>query len=343
MNIEWKRRLIILGITVGTIAGYRYLVPVLLPFVAAWLLAGWLYPWAAKIEKKTKIKKSLAGSIFLALIFAVIGFVLYIIVREILAQVKTAVSNFPVVLHWCGVFLDKCCVLIEDVTGIARDTSRTYILNQTSGLQKQFLAEMSPQTVRGIFSGVKGVLVIFSGLVVTFISCVLLISDMENMRKKIWDYTWLVGVRRVVKRLKRTTVTYLKAQLLLIVLVAVVCAAGFWLMGSPYFLILGIALGVLDALPILGTGSFLYPAALFFLIKGNTGVAAGCVILDIVTSVLREYLEPRLVGDKLGVPPIAVLASVYVGIFLYGAWGFFLGPLSFSTIYEVGRQWDVWD
>lgn len=343
MNIEWKRRLIIVGIIVGTIAGYRYLVPVLIPFVAAWLLAVWLYPLAVKIEKKTKIKKSLAGSILLALVFVIIGFVFYIIVREILAQVKTAVSNFPVAVHWCSVFLDKCCILIEDVTGIAQDNSRNYIMNQMSGLQKQFLAEMSPQTVRGILNGARGILVIFSGLVVTFICCILIISDMENMRKKIWDYTWLVGTRRVVKRLKRTTVTYLKAQFLLIILVAAVCAAGFWMMGSPYFLILGIILGVLDALPILGTGSFLYPAAIFFLIKGNTGTAVGCVILDIMTSVLREYLEPRLVGDKLGVPPIAVLASVYVGVFLYGGWGFFLGPLSFSTIYEVGRQWDVWD
>jgi predicted PurR-regulated permease PerM len=125
--------------------------------------------------------------------------------------------------------------------------------------------------------------------------------------------------------------------------VAGVCGAAFWMMGSPYFLLLGIFIGIMDALPIIGTGTFLYPAALFFIIKGNTGIAVGCVILDLVTSLLREYLEPRLLGGKLGVSPIVVIASVYIGIFLYGGLGVFLGPLSFSTIYEIGREWDIWD
>ncbi len=114
-------------------------------------------------------------------------------------------------------------------------------------------------------------------------------------------------------------------------------------MKNPYFLILGIALGVLDALPIIGTGTFLYPAALIFLLRGNSWTAAGCVLLDVVTSILREFLEPKLLGGKLGISPIAVLASVYIGIFLYGGLGVFLGPLSFSTIYELGKEWDVWD
>lgn len=114
-------------------------------------------------------------------------------------------------------------------------------------------------------------------------------------------------------------------------------------MKSPYFLILGIGLGVLDVLPLIGTGTFLYPAAVIFLIRGNVGIAGGCVILDIVTSLLREFLEPRLLGEKLGISPISVLASVYLGVILYGGWGVVLGPLAFSTAYEIGKEWDIWD
>lgn len=161
---------------------------------------------------------------------------------------------------------------------------------------------------------------------------------MENIRKKIWDYSWLVGTRRVVRRLKKTSVTYLKAQLVIMALVAAVCTLGFWFMKSPYFLILGIVLGALDALPLIGTGTFLYPAAVVFLLRGNASVAAGCVLLDIVTSLLREFLEPRLLGGKLGISPIMVLASVYTGIFLYGGWGVILGPLSFQQYMRSERS-----
>jgi predicted PurR-regulated permease PerM len=114
-------------------------------------------------------------------------------------------------------------------------------------------------------------------------------------------------------------------------------------MKSPYFLILGLALGALDALPVIGTGTFLYPAAVVCLLKGNTVAAVGCVLLDLVTSLLREYLEPRLLGEKLGISPVVILACVYVGLFLFGASGVILGPLAFSTALELGREWDVWD
>lgn len=343
MHIEWKRRLIIFGIVAGVFVGYRFLLPAAIPFLAAWMLAAWLYPVTVRIEKRTGIRKSLGGAILLALVFAAAGLFLYFGAAELFSQLKTAVSNFPVLLRWGSALLDKCCVVIEDMTGIMREESRSYILTQMIAIQDQLLAVVSPSTFTKVFSCVKGLLVAVSGTVVTFILSILIIGDMENLRKKIWDYSWLVGTRRVVKRLKKTTVTYLKAQAVIMALVAAVCTLGFWILGSPYFLILGIVLGALDALPLIGTGTFLYPAAIIFLIRGNAGIAAGCVALDIVTSLLREILEPRLLGGKLGVSPIAVLASVYIGVFLYGGLGVVMGPLSFSTIYEIGKEWDVWD
>lgn len=333
----------IVGIVAGVYAGYRYLLPVTIPFLAAWMLAAWIYPAAVKIEKKTKIRKSFAGTILLVLFFGVVGYLLYLGVSEILVQLKTAVSHFPVLQRWCMLLLDKCCILIEDTTGVAREDSRRYLLTHMEGMKESLISAISPKTLTKVFAGVSKIMIWGFGVVVAFISAVLIMGDMENIRKKIWDYSWLVGTRRVVRRLKKTSVTYLKAQLVIMALVAAVCTLGFWFMKSPYFLILGIVLGALDALPLIGTGTFLYPAAVVFLLRGNASVAAGCVLLDIVTSLLREFLEPRLLGGKLGISPIMVLASVYTGIFLYGGWGVILGPLSFSTIYEIGKEWDVWD
>ena len=82
---------------------------------------------------------------------------------------------------------------------------------------------------------------------------------------------------------------------------------------------------------------------MIFLIRGQSKMALGCVLVDLVTSLLREFLEPRLLGEKLGVSPIMILISVYLGMILFGVWGVILGPLSFSTVYEIGKEWDVWD
>lgn len=343
VSLEWKRRLTMIGIAVGVFVGYRYLLPVVVPFLLAWMFAGWLYPVTVKIQRRTKIKKGAVGAVILTVLFGALGGFLYLGVRELLRQIKTAVSHLPQWLMWGEKMLKRGCILLEDATGISRNSSEAYILEQLSGIREHLLTLMGAENLVKIFSWAKGIVLFFSGAVVVYISTILILQDMEGLRGKIRDHAWMNGIHRAAIRLKKTTVTYLKAQILIMGLVAAVCGVGFWIMRSPYFLIFGIALGVLDALPIIGTGTFLYPAALLFLLKGNGAVAAGCVALDVVTSILREFLEPRLLGGRLGITPIAVMASVYIGVFLFGGAGVLLGPMAFSTAYELGKEWDVWD
>lgn len=339
--MEWKRRLTMIGIAVGVYVGYAYLLPVAIPFLTAWILAAWLYPVAVKIHKRTKLKKGWIATFLLALVFSIAGFLLFIGFRELFSQMAAVLENLPGWLEKGGRLLDKVLVFLKNTVGIDPEDSRRYLDSLAVSAQEQILS-LGPALLGKLSQCLKNALLLVSGIGVAFISAILILGDMENFQKKIWDYTWLVGVRRVIKRLKKTTVVYGKAQVLIMFLVAVICGIGFWMMKSPYFLIQGIALGALDALPLLGTGSFLYPAALYFVLNGRAGMALGCVALDIVTSFLREFLEPRLLGGTLGIPPIAVLASVYIGVFLFGGWGVILGPLSFSTAYEIGREWDVW-
>ena len=331
-----------LGIVIGVYAAFRWLLPVAVPFLLAWLLAELFYPAAAKVERKIRIKKTITGTILLAISLTVLGFLLFLGIRELAEQIQRMLQQIPMLQKWAEELLDNGSNMLEDATGIAAASSREYVLTKAAAVQEEVTAMAIPNIFGGILSGAKGVIVLISGCVVTFISYVLLIGDMEGIRKKIREYSWLNGLRRVWDRLKKTSVLYLKAQIVIIIAVSIVCAVGFWLMGSPYFLLLGIFLGIFDAFPIIGTGAFLYPAAVIMLFRGDYLIAAGCVILDLITSVLREIMEPRLLGKKLGIPSIFVLISVYAGVFLYGGAGVILGPLSFSAMYELGREWDVW-
>lgn len=341
--MEWKRRTAIVGIFIGVYVGYRYFLPVVLPFITAWILAVWIYPKAVKIEKHIRIKRTIAGTIFLALFLLGVGGLCFLGVMEGFQQLKTAFFHIPVYWKQAEQLLVKCCGFLEETFGINASQSYSFITSQLEQLKMQSAVRWGMDGMAAVLGCAKNALFFLSSLVVTFISTVLIMGDMEQLRKKIWDYSWLVGTRRVIRRLKKTTVMYLKAQVLIVAVVSAVCAAGFWLMKSPYFLIMGVGIGVMDAIPLIGTGAFLYPAAVVFLIQGKTGLALVCILLDLLTSFLREFMEPRLLGDKLGISPIMILASVYIGIFLYGVWGVFLGPLSFSTIYEIGKQWDIWD
>lgn len=127
------------------------------------------------------------------------------------------------------------------------------------------------------------------------------------------------------------------------VMIAFISTFILWLMKSPYYLLFGIGLGILDALPIIGTGLFLYPSMLIFFLRGQTGLAVWCLSIEVVTTLVREFMEPRLLGDKLGVYPVVIMAAIYLGFFVFGVSGFILGPVALSLIYGIGKEWDIWD
>ena len=98
---------------------------------------------------------------------------------------------------------------------------------------------------------------------------------------------------------------------------------------------IGIAIGICDALPFLGTGTVFVPWALIDLLLGNYKNAVGFLVIYIICSFVRQILEPRMVGQNLGVPPLAVLMSIYIGISVYGGSGVLLGPVSGLIIYHI--------
>ena len=138
-----------------------------------------------------------------------------------------------------------------------------------------------------------------------------------------------------VKRLKATGFAYLKAQGIIIFIVAAVCVTGLLIIKNPYAILLGITIGVVDAFPIFGSGSILIPWAVVELVQKDFFQGAVLITLYVITLLLREIMEPRLMGKEMGLKPLYVLMSVYVGIKLFGLGGIILGPVGLTILKTV--------
>lgn len=343
VDLEWKRRFSIIGIIAGVYLGFRYLLPVAIPFLIGWGLAVWLHPLAVRVGKKLHIKKSVAGGFFMLLLLAAAGALLWLGVDTLIGQMKAWVADLPVLEERFYRYVDQCCCSIEDTFGISRADSRRFILENVGKMQKNLIQGISPRTIFQATDYLKGLISVVSAVIIAFISGVLFLKDLESIRRTLRTYRFYQPWKRVLKRLRQTCVTYLKAQILIMLAVAFTCTLMLWLMKSPYFLLFGIGLGILDALPIIGTGLFLYPAMLIFFLRGQTGLAVWCLSIELITTLVREFMEPRLLGDKLGVYPIVIMAAIYLGFFVFGVAGFILGPVALSLIYGIGKEWDIWD
>ena len=112
-----------------------------------------------------------------------------------------------------------------------------------------------------------------------------------------------------------------------------------FIIGNPYYIMAGIGIGILDALPIFGTGTVLIPWAFLELLTGDWKQAVILAGLYLVCYFVRQILEVRMMGGQVGLSPLETLASVYVGLELFGFFGFILGPLGLLLVEDLVEVW----
>ncbi|MDV3426290.1 MAG: sporulation integral membrane protein YtvI, partial [Bacillota bacterium] len=123
---------------------------------------------------------------------------------------------------------------------------------------------------------------------------------------------------------------------------------GLWIIGVKYYIVLAFVICIVDILPVLGTGTVLVPWSICELAMGNTRMGVSIFILYIVILVVRQVIEPKIIGHQIGVHPLVSLMSIYIGLKLLGAIGLILGPIimiiiknTYSIIYKDKSIQDI--
>ncbi|MFS0727275.1 sporulation integral membrane protein YtvI [Paenibacillus sp. 1P07SE] len=144
-------------------------------------------------------------------------------------------------------------------------------------------------------------------------------------------------VDAVLQNLRRSIFGFLRAQLALSVMTYLISLVGLLILGVKYPLAIALLIVLVDILPILGTGSVLMPWAAYLIATGQSSTGMGLIVLFLVITVIRRIIEPKVLGDAVGISALAALISLYVGFKLVGIVGVFLGPLV-VIIYMAARK-----
>jgi sporulation integral membrane protein YtvI len=125
---------------------------------------------------------------------------------------------------------------------------------------------------------------------------------------------------------------YVRAECMLMCIVAAICVTGLVILKSPYALLLGIIISIIDALPVFGSGAIFWPWCLYSVLVGDYKMAIGLAVIDIIVIIVRQILEPRILGNQIGLHPLATLMSIFIGLKVFGIFGFIIGPVILVTI-----------
>lgn len=299
------------------------------PFLLSLILAISLEPFNRLLMKRVRLNRTAAATITCTLFLLLLLLLAYIMGLQVFAQLVEYWSKAPQYFEGANQFLQNTVLQAQGMLngiqpGLA-DSLSSFMSNISSYVQTLV------NTLSSTFlSFAKTLPNLFVTSIVFCVALYLFSLSLDTMRASVlsfFDETSQSQVNEVLGSLKNSIFGFLRAQLLLSLFTYMITLLGLLVLGVNYPLAIALLVTVVDILPILGVGSVLIPWAIYLLVVGDLFTGIGLVILFILITVIRRVLEPKVIGDAVGIGALPALISMYVGFKLVGVIGFFIGPL----------------
>ncbi len=334
-NIIGKKMIVLLAVTGAVYFFLQYLTPLLAPVLLAMLFVTIFGPMMKRMNRKLHFPRPLSAIVLLILATLLLAVLLWVLSSWVLGSLPVWIRSMDAREQEWLEAVRNLCRSVGEIIGV----DASYLENTVSGRLQEGLDSLEENILPGMLSQSMQYVRWFAelgGFLVTFlIASILLAKDYDGIMNHLLDQESCHVLLEVICGIVRYIATFVKAQGIIMSAIALTAAITLGIAGIKHGVLWGILAGILDALPFIGTGVVLVPLGIWQLLEGSFGRAFICGVLYVVCIFLREILEPRLIGRKIGVSPIAVLVSLYAGIRLFGVWGIIKGPLGFVLIYET--------
>ena len=290
-----------------------------MPFVIGWILSVIAGPLVTFLEKKLKIMKRLGSAITIILVLALCIGLIYLIISQIWEEISVLIRNFPSMYHDLERGLSQIGThgnaLFERFPEQIQNSWAT-LMNNLDDTASSLIGRIGEPTIEVAGNVAKRIPSVLIGTIVAFVSAYFFIADKENLGewvKKVVPKSITSRLLLVGENLKYAMGGYFKAQFKIMGVVFAILLVGFTLMQIRFSILLAIVIAFLDFLPFFGTGTALIPWAIYKFLVGDYKMVAALVILYGVTQLVRQLIQPKLVGDSMGLNPLYTLFLLYLG------------------------------
>ena len=312
----------------------QYLTPLFSPILVAMLFVTIFGPFLKRLQTKLHIHRQLGAVLLLVLGGGLLAVMVWVLISWAIGSLPEWVSQLDALEQELQQLIQKGSSSIGEILGIDEKYLESTLLARLGEGMDYLQAEGAAGMLSGSLQYLRK-LALLGGFFVTFIiAAVLLARDYDRIMNNLLDREEFHVLLEVICGVIRYIATFVRAQLVIMSAISLLAGVALSVSGIRHGAMWGLLAGLLDALPFIGTGIVLMPLAVVQLFQGNYGRMVVCLILYAACVFLRELLEPRLIGSRMGISPIAVLMAVYAGVQLFGLWGIIKGPLGFMMIYQ---------
>lgn len=316
-----------------------YLFGLLSPFIFGYFVAKVINPVADRLQRRLHVPRGISVVTVIALTIVIVFGIFALLGYKLVDEVINLIRNWPQIFdslrsNWNEISgnLSEMYITMPQFVQSVVDTAWADIYKEGVAITREIpVVDMAQVVAKSLPSGL--------------IWTVMFILSLYFMVSLGWSLTEFVGktfgekagdkLREIKKQCKTYLGGYVKAQIILMGIVFVVIFIILSLFDAPFALIVALLTAFLDALPFLGSGIVLWPMAVIYLIDSNVKLCVVYVITYFIIMILRRFLEPKLVSDRMGFNPIWTLIAMFVGYKLWGITGFIAGPLLLMLIFSL--------
>ena len=316
----------------GLYAAVRWLLPWSAPFVLALAGAALAEPAVARLQRRG-LPRPLAAGGCLLLGLGTLSALAWLLLRRLALELGDLSARLPALTAALSAALEGWEAALHAATANAPPALALWLERAAAGAEESLLrlpGELSGRALRAVpalASAAPGALLFAVTAVIGAYFVSAGYPELLHAAARVLPDRLLYRARRLRRILRQTLGRWLRAQGILLSITFALLAAAFALLGVDYALLLALLTAVIDALPVLGTGTVLLPWAVWKLLTGEAPLGVGLLLTWAGVTVLHESIQAKLLGDQLGLHPLAMLAAIWLGFRVWGVAGMLLFPV----------------
>jgi sporulation integral membrane protein YtvI len=309
-------------VIVITFVFFKYLFSYIAPFFFGALIALIMEPLIEWLSKNFRFKRWMASALCLLLFMGAVGSLGTWMVTRLARQTVAFMEAVPMYVEDFLLLVDDVSEWLMSWSGYTFPDMRDAMISWVAAFFGDGVRDQSMRFVSNVPN-------FFIVLILTLVSAFFFMKDMPTIKEaaKKRCPRWLADYLKLIRQgMTRAVGGYLRAQVILMTIVGILAILGLIILRNPYALMIGLVIALLDFLPILGSGSVLIPWSVFHFATGDIRQAIGLLALYGVITITRQALEPKILGEQIGIHPLLSLMSVFIGYKIFGFSGIIIGP-----------------
>lgn len=316
-----------------------------MPFVIGWIIAMIANPLVRFLEKRVKIVRKHSSVLIIIAALGIVIALLYFGGVFLVRQTTGLISELPQIVEETQIQLEKAADDMKGFYHILPVNVKEWIDNIGGSIGTYisgFISKISKTSINGASSIVKNVAEAFLMSIITILSAYFFIAERDilvaNVKKNTPD-SILLKYQIIKDNFILAIGGYFKAQFKIMGVVMTILFIGLWIIGVGYSFLIAFLIAFLDFLPVFGTGTVIFPWAVLDVIGGDYFEAACLMIIYFICQLVRQILQPKMVGDSIGLSPLTTLVFMFIGYRIKGVLGMIVGipiGMAIMNLYKAG-------